>query len=167
MIFTKSLTFNAIAIFIGVLGGLSAFVTMFIDVESKISVKWLLLMALIAITLISILVKIAGDIGNNKPPAMRVYEKPINSKPNDEIYVIRVNPLFNHNSLVGGYHVVNDIETISFLGYVFHVQEKLIQIKLIKTLNVNFDPFNETVVSNIIIRPVIPFETIKNMLGEI
>jgi len=160
----KTLAFNAAAILIGVLGGLSAVVTLFVDTDSKVSIKWLLLIILISITLLVIVMKYASDISAEKNSELKFYEKPIGKLASEQVLVIRVNPLFNYHSLVGGYLVNDEIETIAFIGYVFHIQEKMSQIKIINVINssgINF--FDADVLSKIIIRPVIPFAVMKSI----
>lgn len=168
MIRSKVFSFNSIAIFIGVAGVLSAIVTLFVDVNSLISTKWILFLTLLFLTTSSVLIKIALDLSNEKVEARKVFEKPIKANAEQQIFVTRLNPLFTPNCIVGGYLVEDEVEAFAFAGYVYHTQENLIQIKLVLLLDdvtKELDLFEKKVMNKIIIRPVIPFGFIDALGG--
>ncbi|MBN4832455.1 hypothetical protein [Enterobacter hormaechei] len=158
-------------ILIAVAGFLSALVTMFIDINIKISIRWTICLVWISITIIIILLKIIIDgRKNSKASETKTAEVPFSSLPDKNIFIIRKNDLFSHNSVVGCFWEEKDgIETLAFVGVVHHVQEKLIQIRVIKNL---IDPLQHEVfttigMSKIIIRPVIPFDIIQEITGDL
>lgn len=158
-------------ILIAVAGFLSALVTMFIDTNIKISIRWTLCLAWLSITLIIILVKLIIDIKkNSKATETKTAEVPFSTLPDKSIFIIRKNDLFSHNSVVGCFWEEKDgIETLAFVGVVHHVQDKLIQIKVIKNLidPLQHEVFTATGMSRIIIRPVIPFDIIHEITGDL
>ncbi|KAA5924030.1 MULTISPECIES: hypothetical protein [unclassified Pantoea] len=164
----KVFSFTSIAIFIGTAGFLSAIATLFINVNSLISTKWFLFLCLIFLFLSSVLVKLALDLAREKNQTLRVYEHPVKMQSDQSILLIRPNPLFTPNCIVGGYLVNDEIEVFAFVGYVFHMQEKMIQIKitvLLETVITTTALFNSQSMNNIIIRPVIPFTIIDELGG--
>ncbi|NIF50097.1 hypothetical protein F3J28_20275 [Enterobacter sp. Ap-1006] len=161
---------KSVPILIGVAGFLSTIVTMFIDVNITLSVRWTIFLSWLFISILIILCKIINDIKKRKePPGIRTSEKPIDSLPEKGIFIIRKNDLFAHSSVVGCFWEERDgVETIAFVGVVHHVQEKLIQIKVIKNI-INpqqFGAFSPDGRSKVIIRPVIPFDIISELNGD-
>lgn len=166
MIGSRILSFNSIAIFIGVAGFLSAVVTLFIDVQSQISVQWLLLVILFSLTITSILIKICSDLSKEKNTARRVFEKPIKAISEQQIFITRLNPLFTQNCIVGGYLLDDEVEALAFVGYISHTQENLVQIKtfiLIDDITKGINLYDKRTMNKIVIRPVIPFSFLDSL----
>lgn len=164
----KVFSFNSIAIFIGAAGFLSAIATLFVDTSSLISMRWFLFIGLIFLTASSVLVKLTLDLAFEKTQSIRVFEQPIKMHPEQQVLVIRTNPLFNPNCIVGGYILKDEVEVFAFTGYVFHMQEKMIQIKVTILVNEVINAtglFDSQAINKIIIRPVIPFSFIEELGG--
>lgn len=158
-------TFNVISILVGVAGFLSAVVGMFVNVADQISVKWLLLALWLCITIVLMLFKIMHDLLNDNSSSIKSHESPIKFSQELNILIIRKNPFFPANSLVGCYWVEDEVETISFLGTVHHVQDDLIQIKLLKKLGSRdvSSVLTKAAMKKIIIRPAIPLAAISEL----
>lgn len=168
MIRDKVFSFSSIAIFIGAAGFLSAIATLFINVNSLISTKWFLFLCLIFLSISSVLIKLTIDLAREKNQKPRVYEHPVKMQSDQSILLIRPNPLFTPNCIVGGYLVNDEVEVFAFVGYVFHMQEKMTQIKitvLLDTVITTAELFNSQSMNKIIIRPVIPFGIIDELGG--
>jgi len=161
---SRIMTFNSIAIIVGLAGFLSAFVTMFIDVNQKISVKWFLFFALVSFSMLTIAAKIIHDLLKEVIPPPIFFEKPIKSYPDKGMLIIKHNKLFNHNSVVGGYWDSGGVESFIFIGFIYHTQDSLMQVKVIKLFNdeeVNQDIFSEDLFGKVIIKPTIPFNVMN------
>lgn len=147
---------------IGTAGFLSAIVTMFVDVNSQISVKYLLLVLLISISFILILFKVVFDLSTESmPPAP--FENLIKFIEADQLFIIRRNENFLNSILVGCYSQSDGIDRLAYIAVVHLVQDKLIQIKIHNNLGIlpNF-PIGTDELKNIVIRPVIPVTALQN-----
>ncbi|MDY2947840.1 MAG: hypothetical protein SOS93_08445 [Mannheimia varigena] len=168
-ILTKVFSFTTVSIFIGVVGFLSGIVQLFIDVNSQISIKWFLLLLVMFLSLIIILLKIIFDL--SKFQYTPAFEKPINCMKNQEnriTFLIRENEHFKYNIIVAGYTQRNQLDTTLFVGYVEHIQEKMLHIYVVKwfeEINLYDDSGNlkQEVLSSIEVRPVIP----RHVIGDI
>ncbi|HDS4384029.1 TPA: hypothetical protein QHW78_003853 [Klebsiella aerogenes] len=151
-------------------GSLSALVTMFVDVQSTLSIKWFLFLTWLSATTFILLIKRVDDLEkeNNKssPPS---FERPIRILKDMGIIVIKNNSNFSSNIIVGCYLVHDGIENIAFAAQVYHVQEQVLQLKIIGNYCTEEDMnLIETkgASSTLIVRPNIPYELLEK-LGEI
>jgi hypothetical protein len=154
-------SFSGLSITLGVLGFLSGIVQLFIDVNAKISVKWLLLTWLILFSVCFILLKIIFNVLQSRR-VITGQESPIKYLDREEILIIRKNESFLNNILVGCYMAEDGVEQLVLIGVVHHVQEKLIQIKVIRKLTGETPMLDiKSQLKNIIIRPVIPYSILS------
>lgn len=156
------------SIFIGVIGFVSGLVGLFIDVNSQLSIKWILLILLLGSSLTLILLKVIYDLSQEKkpPPA---YEHPIGYVLEEQVFIIRKNENFLNSIVVGCYTQRNEVDRLAYLGFVHLVQEKVIQIKIARNYSVlDAIPSTQEELKNIVIRPVVPvtalqqFNTMEN-----
>lgn len=155
-------SFVGVSIFLGVAGFVSAVVGLFIDTQSLISIKWAIFLLLVFSSIIIILLKMISDLIRQKP--LSSFENPIRILP-DDILVIRKNNNFVSRSLVGCYFIEDDIERPAYIGTVLHVQENLIQIKLVEGIgdfkNKSLDP---KILKSLIVRSAIPESVLNSLL---
>ena len=147
---------------VAAVGVLSAIVTLFVDVSQSLSIKWLLFLIWLSITIFLCLMKIISDlIDEKKPPSP--YEIPFRYLPESKIFLIRQNNNFSNQIIVAGYSVVDEVEKLQFLGNVHLVQDMLIQIMIVHVENaIDFDKFcNTEMAKQLIIRPVVPWDALK------
>lgn len=147
---------------VGATGFLSAIVTMFVDVNSQVSVKWIILLLLIFISFTLILFKVIFDFSNEKKIPLP-FETPIKSIEADRLFIIRRNENFLNSIIVGCYSQLDEIDRLAYIAIVHLVQDKVIQIKIHSDLGVlqNF-PISTGDLKNIVIRPVIPVTALQN-----
>jgi hypothetical protein len=163
-LFSGIWSLSGASLFIGVTGFISAIVSMFIDVNEQISVKWLILTFLISFSLILILLKVIFDLSNEKNPAPP-FENPIMYAKDEQVFVIKRNDNFLNSILVGCYYQKNEneLDRLAYLAAVHIVQDKVIQIKIlvdlevIETIPTSFDELK-----TIFVRPVIPVTALKH-----
>ena len=80
---------------LGVLGFLSGIVSLFVDINSQISVKWLLLTLLLLFSCCFILLKLVSDLWQTKSLSLATnQESPIQFRANDDMLIIRKNDNF-------------------------------------------------------------------------
>jgi hypothetical protein len=154
---------SGLSIGLGALGFLSGLVQLFVDVSSAISIKWVLLMLLLSLSLVLILLKVIFDLHVQKN-AQPNYESPIRFLDKDGILVIRKNEHFVNQIIVGCYYITDEVERLAYVGVVHHVQEKVIQIRIIRsflpTENGITPPIN---INHLIIRPVVPYSALERL----
>lgn len=75
------------SIAIGVLGFMSGIVTIFIDVKSQISIKWLLFISLLTFSIVLILLKIIYELSRETAPPSP-FEVPIRYVSDEHVFVI-------------------------------------------------------------------------------
>ena len=145
------------SLLVGAAGFLSALVTMFVDVNATVSVKWLIFATLLGSTITLILLKIISDLSLEKkpPPPFEIPIKFIGGA--DGIFVIRRNENFLNSIIVGCYSQRDGVDKLAYLAVVHLVQEKMIQIKIRTDLGVfNGADLSADDLKTIEIRPVVP-----------
>jgi len=151
------------SIAIGVLGFMAGIVTIFVDVNSELSIKWLLFIVLILASIILILLKLIYDLSQETAPPP-TFEVPIRYVSDEQVFVIRRNENFINNIVVGCYVRKDDIDRLAYLGVVHLVQDKVIQIRI----RADFDvlekiPESSDELKNIIVRPVVPVTALQQL----
>jgi hypothetical protein len=151
---------------LAVTGFLSGIVSMFVDLNEQISIRWLIFSFLIFFSLILILLKIISDLLNEKKPAAP-FENPIMYVPEEQVFVIRRNDNFVSNILVACYLQKNEFDRLAYLAAVHIVQDKVIQIKILEDLRVlETIPISPDELKAIIVRPVVPVTALKHYSTE-
>lgn len=162
-------------IFVAVIGFSSSIVSLFIDLNMKVSIKWIIFLIVISLTLICALGKYIFELLKKQiKPAM---ENPINCMRvneidnNEVIFLIRNNENFKYNIFVAGYGKRNQLDTLLFIGFVENAQEKMLQIRVniwIQEIDL-FDSkgnVKQEILSSIEIRPVIPKQAIDFLINN-
>lgn len=148
---------------LGSLGFLSGFVQLFIDTSLQLSVKWLLALVWVSLSLILVLLKITYDLHNEKRPSPP-FEVPFKYLPDQQILVIRRNDNFLNNIVVGCYLQQEDIDTLACIGVVHIVQEKVIQIRVVGNfLGQATPPTSTDSLSRLVVRPVVPVDALNQL----
>jgi len=128
------LTEKIFYIFIAVVGFLSSAVTLFIDVNSNISIKWILFETVVLITIIAILIRTILVLSQIKNISQNI--KVIKFKKENNILILKSDIEIPINSLVSIYHKNDDYEELFATGFVENIQEnKLIAIKVNNVIN--------------------------------
>lgn len=159
---------SSIAIAVGVAGFTSALVTMFINTMQTTSIKWIIFLSWVFVTILVILIKVINDQSKiYMHPQSSVSEKPIRYMPDKGLILIRKNDFFLNNTMVGCYCIDGEFETIAFVAMVSHVQDKFMQIKIISDLCGESETalLSKHGIECMIIRPNIPYETLS-VIGE-
>jgi len=156
-------SFSGASISVGVVGFLSGIVTIFINVNADISVKWLLLSILLSLIMVIVLLKTIYDL-SNKEIRQNFYENPIKYIEDEGVFIIRRNDNFLNNILVGCYATRDEVDRLAYIGFVHLVQEKVVQIKIRNDYGVlpNIPTTTEDL-KNIVIRPVVPISALSQM----
>lgn len=120
MILKKILSENGLYISIAVLGVVGSVVTMFIDTNAVISVKWLL--GTICLSLIVILILLRALIAFEEQKGVPLSIRVIKYLPVEEIFLVRVNYDIAINTLMSIYLNVDGYEKLYGVGFIENVQ---------------------------------------------
>ena len=127
------LTEKIFYIFIAVLGFLSSLVTLFIDVNATVSIKWILFETIIFMTIIAILARTILVLSQIKNISQNI--KVIKHKQENGILILKSSIEIPMNSLVSIYHKNDDYEELYAIGFIENIQEnKLIAVKITKII---------------------------------
>ncbi len=154
---------NGLSLAVGALGFLSGVVQLFIDTNSQVSIKWVLFVVWLSLSLGMVLLKIVYDLHNEKRPAPP-FEIPIKYIDGQQIFVIRRNDNFLNNIVVGCYFQQDEVDTLACIGVVHIVQEKVIQIKLVGGfIGQATPPTSQDALTRLVVRPVVPFDALTQI----
>lgn len=118
-------------ILIAVIGFVSSIVTLFIDVNETISIKWIILLVCIFATFTIIFIRIIIAIASAKRIDASI--NIVKYYQDREVFLIKTNVPIPINALLSIYIQMDDYEDLYALGYVENVQEnKLVSVKVIK-----------------------------------
>lgn len=157
---------SGLSIGLGVLGFLSGLVQLFVDVNAAISVKWLLLTILVGLSLPLILLKVIFDLHLQKN-AQPNHESPIRFLDKEGILVIRKNEHFVNQIIVGCYYTTDEVERLAYVGVVDHIQEHVIQIRVIRSFLPSEDGTATSInINHLIIRPVLPYSALERLASQ-
>ena len=95
---------------------------------------------------------------------LQSFEIPIKFISETGIFIIRKNEHFVNQIFVSGYLLNDEVENFAFLGTVYHIQDKFIQIKMIRP-NPDFE-INSLVLKSVIIRSVLPIASFPELLNN-
>lgn len=156
---------SGLSIGLGVLGFLSGLAQLFIDIDDKISVKWLLFTLLIGLSLVFILLKIIFDLHLLKN-AQSNHESPIKFLEKEGILVIKKNEHFVNTIIVGCYYLNDEVERLAYVGVVHHIQDRVIQIRIIRCFLHAKDGKSPLLnINHLIIRPVVPYSALEHLVS--
>lgn len=152
---------TGISLAVGAAGFLSALVTMFVNTSEQVSIKWVLFVLWLFLTLVIILLKLLFDLAAEKKVPLP-YEIPIKYLSYDQILLIRRNEHFENQIVVGCYSNVDDVERLLSLGAVHHVQDQFIQIKLLPTTSPDEKGVGPDIdIKTILVRPGVPLSALN------
>lgn len=165
LIKNKLFSFSSVAISIGVIGVISSFVTLFIDIHTMISIKIPLALVWFFSTVLIVLLKIIFDLTSQIPSISVLYEKPISLYLDKKLIILKKNNIFHYNTIVGCYSLDKNVEFLVCIGFVSHIQENFTQITVMHDCRCAEETarmFNSGC-EHIVIRPHIPKEILSNM----
>lgn len=141
----KTLTFNGVSLFIGIVGGIFGIVSIFIDWSAVVSVKWLVSLIVIFVFIVLILVKIINDAavrlrGTNSSKFEVI--KIING---GQLILINNHPTLLPNVIVSLYYIENGCEIYFGQAYISHIQDEFTQVRILEIDQYFQDTFPEEV----------------------
>jgi len=150
-------------IMIAVIGFLSSIATLFLNVNSQVSIKWLLfgccLYLITAIFLIRVIVEIATSKGMScKIRIIKVYE-------DKGIIAVRSSSEIAINSLLSLYEKIDSYEELIGIGYVQNKQEDgVLSIKIVRLTS--SDSMSQNFQKNGLIKTTLPYGLLSGLENE-
>lgn len=157
---------SGLSITIGFLGFLSSIVTMFINVNDQISIKWMVFTIMIAGIIVLIILKSLYDLSKRaKENSLPEYECPIKYIEENQIFIIQRNDHFTSNMILGCYIQKDEIESLAYLAVIEKIQEKNMHIK-IRSNFTSSDKIPSSVeeLKNITIRPYVTIDILNKIV---
>lgn len=146
-------------IFIAVVGFLSSITTMFIDINSTLSIKWFLMLIVVCLTFLLLFVRIIIGLLYIKKIDMEI--KPIKHLQNDQILMVKSNTSLAMNSILSIYLKGNDYEKFIAICSVYNNQENgLVALKLL------LGDLDEVNIKEILIKTTLPLEALEVLKGN-
>lgn len=144
----KILSFNGIAIIVGILGSISSILTIAVqEWDSVISLKWFVFSLFVSISFIVILIKLLIDLN------IEIKSKSLNSTinvirflPDKKIFLIRKNDLIGFYAMVSIFFLDEECEIEFGKGYALNIQENLIQIQIVEISNEFTRDYNDLLI---------------------
>lgn len=136
------LTLNGISILIGIVGGLFGIISIFIDWNTKLSIKWFAALWIIYSFLLIILIKLTYDVYKSHDQKIKKNNKVIKFSNIDSLLLVENNNNLEYSQRVSIYYIKNDFQLLFADGYVQNIQEKFVQIKVLQ-FDANFTSTNE------------------------
>lgn len=147
----KILTFNGVAIFIGIAGGIASILTLFnSDWNFSVSIKWIIFICYIFLVVFVILVKFIYDQNielegkSQSNPIFRV----VKYEPTQELFLIEKTNLLGFDAMVSLFYLLDDFEIELGKAFVSNIQENFIQLKTID-ISKKFEKDNSEILKNI------------------
>lgn len=126
------LTLNGISILIGIVGGLFGIISIFVDWNTKLSVKWFAALWVIYSFILIVFIKLTYDIYQSHTEKMQKKNKAIKFSSNDSLLLVENNNSLEYSQRVSIYYIKNDFQLLFADGYVQNIQEKFVQIKILQ-----------------------------------
>jgi len=160
------LSFSGASIALGVLGFLSGLIGLFFTNIENIPFVVFIFTCWIFLSVLIVLAKMIYEL-SKRPINAKPFETPISFNESIECFLIKSNPHFTGQILVGCYSKIDGYEQLAYIGNIHHVQDTALQIKIIKDMEVLPSiPITQSELKKIEVRPVIPMAAISEIRGS-
>ncbi len=135
----KIISFNGIVLIIGILGGLSSILTIFITQWNyQISLKWFVFFLYISLIVLLILIKLVYELTKELRVKKPNWASVIRYIPTSKTLLVTKNDFLGYSAMVSIFYSDNLYEVEIGKGYVETITEKFIQIKILD-ISANFN----------------------------
>lgn len=128
------LSLNGISILIGIVGGTLGIMSIFIDWNTQLNIKWFAALCIIYSFVLIISIKLTYDVYLSHKIRVAKDNKVIQFSNTDLLLLVENNGNLEFSQSVSIYYIKNNFQILLANGYVQNIQEKFVQIKII-----NFD----------------------------
>lgn len=124
------LSLNGISILIGIVGGIFGIISVFVNWETQISIKWFAALWIIYSFFLIISVKLTYDISKSHS-TKKISSKILQFSRANLLLLVENNNNLEFSQTVSIYYTKDNFQLFFANGYVQNIQEKLVQIKVI------------------------------------
>ncbi|WP_264529312.1 hypothetical protein [Flavobacterium sp. N502540] len=128
------LSLNGISILIGIVGGILGIISIFIDWNTQLSIKWVAGLCIIFSFFLIISLKLTFDIYMLHKLRTTRNNKVIQFSSTDSLLLVENNNNLEYSQSVSIFFIKNNFQLLLASGYVQNIQDKFVQVKII-----NFD----------------------------
>ncbi|WP_119792823.1 hypothetical protein [Flavobacterium anhuiense] len=128
------LSLNGISILIGIVGGIFGILSIFIDWNTQLSIKWFAVLWIIYSFILIISLKLTFDIYMSHKIRTAKDNKVIQFSSADLLLLVENNNNLEYSQSVSIFYIKNNFQLLLASGYVQNIQDKFVQVKII-----NFD----------------------------
>jgi hypothetical protein len=156
------LTLNGISILIGIIGGLLGIISIFVDWNTQLSIKWFAVLWIIYSFILIISIKLSYDIYKSHSKKTQKSIKALQFSNTNFLLLVENNKSLEYSQRVSIYYIKNDFQLLFADGYVQNMQEKFVQIRILQfdenftsTYEDDYDGFlnnNNNALSSILIK---------------
>ena len=126
-------SFNGISLLIGILGSLASILTMFISKwDSQISLKWIVFVIFISLTVVIILIKLLFDLVCEIKKEQINIVKAVRYIPENKTLLVEKNNILGYYAMVSIFYLDENYEVELGKGFVKNIQEKFSQIQVLE-----------------------------------
>jgi hypothetical protein len=145
------LSLNGISILIGIVGGILGIMSIFIDWDTKLSIKWLTALWITYSFILIVSMKLTYDMYMMHKLRLKTNNKVIQYSSTDLLLLVQNNQNLEYSQSVSIYYLKDDFQLLMASGYVQNIQEKFVQIKMIsfnKDFTDSYEKEYEMIVNN-------------------
>lgn len=145
------LSLNGISILIGIVGGILGIMSIFIDWDTQLSIKWLAALWITYSFILIVSMKLTYDIYMMHKLRLKTNNKVIQYSSTDLLLLVQNNQNLEYSQSVSIYYLKDDLQLLMASGYVQNIQEKFVQIKMIgfnKDFTDSYEKEYEMIVNN-------------------
>jgi hypothetical protein len=145
------LSLNGISILIGIVGGILGIMSIFIDWDTKLSIKWLAALWITYSFILIVSMKLTYDMYMMHKLRLKTNNKVIQYSSTDLLLLVQNNQNLEYSQSVSIYYLKDDFQLLMASGYVQNIQEKFVQIKMIsfnKDFTDSYEKEYEMIVNN-------------------
>ncbi len=129
----KIFSFNGISLLIGILGSIASILTIFINKwDSLISLKWLVFVLFLSISIILVLIKLTFDLVEEVKRKSPNSSKVIRYIPMSKAFLTSKNDTLGYSAMVSIFYIEDSYEIEFGKGFVNNIQEQMTQIQLLE-----------------------------------
>lgn len=127
----KILSLNGISILIGIVGGVVGLLSIFVDWDWKISIKWLALLLIFSLFLILISLLLIHELYKRLEQRKNFKFKVLKFSPENNLMLVENSKNLEFSQTVSIYYNFNKFQIPLGLGFVENIHENFTQIKIV------------------------------------
>ena len=125
------LSLNGISILIGIVGGILSIISIFIDWNTQLSIKWFAVLWIIYSFILIISLKLTYDVYMSNKKRASKSNKVIQFSSADLLLLVENNGNLEYSQSVSIYYIKNNFQLLLANGFVQNIQDEFVQVKII------------------------------------